>query len=74
MRDAYLKGERPDPRQYVQTVPFIVENVGALEAMLVLRGAEVPMAIVVDEYGDMAGVVTGYDLLLAITGSVEAGH
>ena len=72
--DAYLKGERPDPRQYVQTVPFIVENVGALEAMRVLRGAEVPMAIVVDEYGDMAGVVTGYDLLLAITGSVEAGH
>ncbi|MBP2151945.1 hemolysin family protein [Xanthobacter flavus] len=71
--DAYLKGERPDPRQYVQTVPFIVENVGALEAMRILRGAEVPMAIVVDEYGDMAGVVTGYDLLLAITGSVEAG-
>lgn len=31
------------------------------------------MAIVVDEYGDMAGVVTGYDLLVAITGSVEAG-
>lgn len=70
--DAYLKGESPDPRQYVQTVPFIVENVGALEAMRILRGAEVPMGIVVDEYGDMAGVVTGYDLLLAITGSVEA--
>ncbi|MEP9353262.1 hemolysin family protein [Xanthobacter sp. KR7-65] len=70
--DAYLKGERPDPRQYVQTVPFVVENVGALEAMRILRGAEVPMAIVVDEYGDMAGVVTGYDLLLAITGSVDA--
>jgi len=70
--DAYLKGERPDPRQYVQTVPFIVENVGALEAMRILRGAEVPMAIVVDEYGDMAGLVTGYDLLLAITGSVDA--
>ena len=70
--DAYLKGERPDPRQYVQTVPFVVENIGALEAMRILRGAEVPMAIVVDEYGDMAGLVTGYDLLLAITGSVDA--
>ncbi|MFG1377426.1 hemolysin family protein [Xanthobacter autotrophicus] len=70
--DAYLKGERPDPRQFVQQVPFIVENVGALEAMRILRGAEVPMGIVVDEYGDMAGVVTGYDLLLAITGSVDA--
>ncbi|MFS8038686.1 hemolysin family protein [Xanthobacter sp. AM11] len=70
--DAYLKGERPDPRQFVQTVPFLVENVGALEAMRILRGAEVPMGIVVDEYGDMAGVVTGYDLLAAITGSVAA--
>ncbi|MFG1346431.1 hemolysin family protein [Xanthobacter autotrophicus DSM 431] len=70
--DAYLKGESPDPRHYVQTVPFIVENVGALEAMRILRGAEVPMGIVVDEYGDMAGVVTGYDLLLAITGSVAS--
>jgi len=69
--DAYLKGEEPDPRSYVQTVPFLVEGVGALEAMRVLRGAEVPMGIVVDEYGDMVGVVTGYDLLLAITGSVQ---
>lgn len=69
--DAYLRGEEPDPRSYVQTVPFLVEGVGALEAMRVLRGAEVPMGIVVDEYGDMVGVVTGYDLLLAITGSVQ---
>lgn len=68
--DAYLRGEQPDPRQFVQTVPFLVESVGALEAMRILRGADVPMGIVVDEYGDMAGVVTGYDLLSAITGSV----
>ena len=69
--DAYLKGETPDPRNFVQAVPFLVEGIGALEAMRILRGAEVPMAIVVDEYGDMAGVVTGYDLLLAITGSMQ---
>ncbi|MGE4372405.1 MAG: hemolysin family protein [Xanthobacter sp.] len=66
--DAYLRDEQPDPRAFVQTVPFIVESVGALEAMRILRGAQVPMGIVVDEYGDMAGVVTGYDLLVAITG------
>lgn len=69
--DAYLKGETPDPRSFVQTVPFLVEGIGALEAMRTLRGAEVPMGIVVDEYGDMAGLVTGYDLLLAITGSMQ---
>ncbi len=74
--DAYLRGESPDPRAHVQTVPFIVETMGALGAMRVLRGAKVPLGIVVDEYGDMAGVVTGYDLLLAITGTMhgdEAG-
>ncbi len=68
--NAYLKGETPDPRAYVDEVPFLVEAVGALEAMRVLRGANVPMGIVVDEYGDMVGVVTGYDLLVAITGSI----
>ncbi|MGR7993911.1 MULTISPECIES: hemolysin family protein [unclassified Xanthobacter] len=68
--DAYLKGENPDPRDFVQQVPFLVESVGALEAMRILRGASVPMGIVVDEYGDMAGVVTGYDLLDAITSTV----
>ncbi|MFG1432630.1 hemolysin family protein [Xanthobacter sp. V2C-8] len=68
--DAYLKGENPDPRDFVQPAPFLVENVGALEAMRILRGAEVPMGIVVDEYGDMVGVVTGYDLLDAITSTV----
>lgn len=68
--DAYLKGEDPDPRDFVQPAPFLVETVGALEAMRILRGSEVPMGIVVDEYGDMAGVVTGYDLLDAITSTV----
>ena len=70
--NAYLKGETPDPRDYVETVPFLIEGVGALEAMRILRGAQVPMGIVVDEYGDMVGVVTGYDLLSAITGTVAA--
>lgn len=73
--DAYLRGETPDPRGFVQTVPFVVETVGALEAMRMLRSAAVPMGIVVDEYGDMVGVVTGYDLLAAITGSIlEQDH
>ena len=73
--DAYLRGETPDPREFVQSVPFLVETVGALEAMRILRSAEVPMGIVVDEYGDMVGVVTGYDLLAAITGSIaETAH
>lgn len=72
--DSYLQGETPDPRAFVQPVPFVVETVGALEAMRILRGADVPMGIVVDEYGDMVGVVTGYDLLVAITGSISEEH
>ncbi len=72
--DAYLKGETPDPREFVEPAPFLVESVGALEAMRNLRAAEVPMGIVVDEYGDMVGVVTGYDLLSAITGSMPTDH
>lgn len=69
--DAWLRGENPDPRDHVQNAPYLVETLGALDAMRILRSAEVPMGIVVDEYGDMAGVVTGYDLLLAITGTMH---
>ncbi len=69
--DAWLRGENPDPRDHVQQAPYLVETIGALDAMRILRSAEVPMGIVVDEYGDMAGVVTGYDLLLAITGTMH---
>jgi putative hemolysin len=55
----------------------LVETAGALDAMKVLRNAASPLALVVDEYGSMVGVLTPADLLDAIAGTVilsEEGH
>ncbi len=75
--EAYLDGKTPDPRQYVKPAAVLVETAGALDAMKVLRHAESPLALVVDEYGSMVGVLTPADLLDAIAGTVvldEAGQ
>ncbi|WAC27777.1 hemolysin family protein [Ancylobacter sp. SL191] len=68
--EAYLNGETPDPRQYVKPGAVLVETAGALDAMKVLRHSESPLALVVDEYGSMVGVLTPADLLDTIAGSV----
>jgi putative hemolysin len=75
--EAYLNGETPDPRQFVKPAAVLVETAGALDAMKLLRHAESPLALVVDEYGSMVGILTPADLLDAIAGSVvldEAGQ
>jgi putative hemolysin len=41
----------------------------AMDALLVLRAAEVPMAFVHDEYGHFDGLVTPADLLAALAGA-----
>lgn len=74
--EAYLNGETPDPRSLVKPAAVLVETAGALDAMKVLRHAESPLALVVDEYGSMVGILTPADLLDAIAGTVvldEAG-
>ncbi len=68
--EAYLDGDTPDPRSFVKPAAVLVETAGALDAMKVLRHAESPLALVVDEYGSMVGVLTPADLLDTIAGSV----
>ncbi|GAB4069739.1 hemolysin family protein [Ancylobacter sonchi] len=68
--EAYLQGVTPDPRQLVKQGAVLVETAGALDAMKQLRHAESPLALVVDEYGTMVGILTPADLLDAIAGTV----
>lgn len=75
--EAYLDGRTPDPREFVKPAAVLVETAGALDAMKLLRHAQTPLALVVDEYGSMVGVLTPADLLDAIAGTVvtdDAGH
>ena len=55
---ASLRDEPLDIRKHVRKAPIIPDTLDALDALEVLRQAEVPMALVHDEYGHFDGVVT----------------
>ncbi len=67
-----LDGGTLDVRAGVRPAPVIPDTAEALDALAVLRSAEVPMALVHDEYGHFEGIVTPADLLEAIAGVFRA--
>ena len=67
-----LEGRALDIRARLHHPPIVPDTVDALDALNVLRAAEVPMALVHDEYGHFEGVVTPLDTLTAIAGGFRA--
>jgi len=65
---AMLKGEPLDLRVLMRTARVLPDQLDAMDALDALRQAEVPMALVHDEYGHFEGLVTPADLLIAIAG------
>jgi putative hemolysin len=69
---ATLREEALDIRKHIRKAPIIPDTLDALDALEVLRQAEVPMALVHDEYGHFDGVVTPADILDAIAGAFRS--
>ncbi|MFC4170565.1 hemolysin family protein [Microvirga sp. GCM10011540] len=69
---ATLREEPLDIRAHIRKAPIIPDTLDALDALEVLREAEVPMALVHDEYGHFDGVVTPADILDAIAGAFRS--
>lgn len=65
---ALFRGERLDLAALVRKAEVVPDQVDAMDALEVLRRAEVPMVMVHDEYGHFEGIVTPADLLSAIAG------
>ena len=67
-----LSGRPLDIRGSLRTAPVMMDGADALDALEVLRHAEVPMVLVYDEYGHFEGMVTPADVLEAIAGAFRA--
>lgn len=66
---ALLEGREIELRAMMRPVPSVPDRMDAMDALAVLRDAEVPLALVHDEYGHFDGLVTPGGLLAAIAGS-----
>lgn len=55
-------------RALMRDAPVVPDQMDAMDALAVLREAEVPIALVHDEYGHFDGIVTPANLLAAIAG------
>jgi putative hemolysin len=66
---AALEGRALDLRALAKSAPIIPDVMDAMDALAVLRGAEVPLALVHDEYGHLDGIVTPGSILAALAGA-----
>jgi putative hemolysin len=75
---AVLEGRDLDLKHLCRSAPVIPDLMDAMDALAVLRSADVPLALVHDEYGHFDGIVTPGSILAALAGTfahdVEQGE
>ena len=69
---AAIRGETMDLRALMRPAPVVIDQLDAMDALVRLRRADVPMALIHDEYGHFEGIVTPSDLLAAIAGAFQS--
>lgn len=67
--EAMLDGRDLNLRELARSAPVIPDLMDAMDALAVLRSAEVPLALVHDEYGHFDGIVTPGSILAALAGA-----
>jgi magnesium and cobalt transporter len=67
-------GRRPALRSLVRQVLFVAPSMRVLDLLLQMRKSRNHMALVVDEYGGIDGLVTIEDLVEEIVGEIEEEH
>ena len=69
---ALIEGRPLDLRALARPAPVLPDRLDASEALKALRDADIPIALVHDEYGHFEGIVTPADLLAAIAGEFRS--
>lgn len=65
------RGNEPNLSSIVQEALVIPEHITALRVLDLFRTATTPLAVIMDEYGSVAGIITLHDLLEAIVGDLS---
>jgi CBS domain containing-hemolysin-like protein len=65
---------RVQPRKLARPPMFVPESKNAAEMLQEFRAARVQIAVVLDEYGGVAGLVTLEDLLEELVGTIDDEH
>lgn len=66
-----LSGQAPDLEQHLLPAIYVPDTLTAIELLKHFRSAKVQLVFIVDEYGDIEGMVTLQDILEAITGELQ---
>jgi putative hemolysin len=66
-----LRGERPNLTDHLQPAVFVPESLTGMGLLEEFKSSGVQLAFIVDEYGEMQGIVTLQDVMEAITGEFK---
>jgi putative hemolysin len=69
-----LNDPAPDLFKNLRPALFVSESTHALKLLEIFREEQQSLALVVDEYGDIAGMVTVNDLMGAVVGRLQSGE
>lgn len=71
---ALSTGQPVDLRALAEDCTYVPESITGMELLQQFRGNGTHVALAVDEYGDVKGLVTLHDVLEALTGELSPSH
>ncbi len=72
--DVILTGRAVAIRDLVTNLPNLLENTPCLKALDLFKKSRAHMAMVLDEYGEIQGIITASDILEAIVGILPSNY